>query len=237
VPGKLLPEGLFDWALAWGLAAALAPAQGCVDPRTDYDDFIARVSAIPPPDAAPGASGDTGVASVPCSQVLASKPSGTFYGACLTTANAGDATAAIYVVVQNDVVPDADGTTGKVTITQTFLALHATNISQTVGPPQVYPTAPVTAACQYVVNAGTVNIPAAANSAGADLVLEDTRYRGKIENDDESCTALDAHVTAPVTVDLTQGGNYCVFRRAPASGAITPITLADFACPDAPSGT
>jgi hypothetical protein len=175
------------------------------------------------------------VVALPCSQVLASSPSGTFYGACLTSANAGDQTAAIYVVVKNEVVPDADGMTGKLTTTQTFLALHATNVSQTVGPAVTYPTAPITSACQYVVNAGTVTIPGAANSAGVDLVLEDTRYRGKISNDDESCAALDAQVTAPVTVDLTQGGNYCVFRRAPASGAITPITLADFACPGAPS--
>ncbi len=233
--GNWIQERFPAWTLTWGLAVAVAP--GCIDPRSDYDDFVARASSKVPPDAAsPGASADTGAA-LSCSEVLAASPSGTFYGACLTSANAGDATAAIYVVVQNDVVPDADGTTGKLSSTQTFLALHATNISQTVGPPDVYPTAPITSSCQYVIDAGTVTIPAAANSAGADLVLKGTRYRGKIYNTDASCTALDATVTAPVTVDLTQGGNYCVFRRAPASGAITPFTLADFACPGAPSAT
>jgi hypothetical protein len=214
-----------------GLAAALAPAAGCVNPSGDYEDFVARASAIPIPDASPV---DTGIATIPCSDVLSSSPSGIFYGACLTTASAGDATAAIYVVVQNDVTVDPGGATGKLTVTQTFLDLHPTNTSQKVGPPMTYPQVAITAACTYVLDAGMVTIPAAANSAGVDLVLDGTRYRGKVFNDDASCSALDAKITAPVTVDLTQGGNYCVFRRAPASGAVTPFTLADFACPGAP---
>ena len=231
----MLPQGVGAWTLTLGFAVALwtslLASGGCIDPRGDYDDFVARASSIPPPEA--GAA-DTGIASIPCSEVLSSGPSGTFFGACLTTASAGDATSAIYVVVQNDVVPSADGMTGQLTVTQTFLALHATNISQTAGPPLAYPPVTITPACTYVLDAGTVHIPASANSAAVDLVLDGTRYRGKIFTDSDSCSALDATITAPVTVDLTKGGNYCVFRRAPASGAVTPFTLADFACPGAP---
>ncbi len=230
--GALLPQGVCAWT--FGLAAGLLPAAGCIDPSSDYEDFVARASAIPLPDAS---SVDTGIAAIACSDVLSSSPSGTFYGACLTTASAGDSTAAIYVVVQNDVTVDPGGATGKLTVTQTFLDLHPTNISQKVGAPVTYPQVAITAACTYVLDAGMVTIPAAANSTGVDLVLDGTRYRGKVFNDDASCSALDAKITAPVTVDLTQGGNYCVFRRAPASGAVTPFTLADFACPGAPSAT
>jgi hypothetical protein len=235
VRGELLPQGIGAWTLTLGcavsLGTSLAGSEGCVDPRGDYDDFVARASAIPAPEAGPA---DTGIAGLPCSEVLSSGPSGTFFGACLTTASAGDATSASCGGGQNDVVPSADGTTAQLTVTQTFLDLHATNISQTVGPPLAYRPVTITPECTYVLDAGTVDIPGGANSAGVDLVLDGTRYRGKIFTDDESCSALDATITAPVTVDLTKGGNYCVFRRAPPSGAVTPFTLADFACPGAP---
>ena len=86
-----------------------------------------------------------------------------------------------------------------------------------------------------MLDAGTVTIPGAANSDGVDLVLSGTAYRSKLVTDDLSCAALDTTVTAPVMVDLTKGGNYCVFKRAPADGTVTPFTLADFACPGAPA--
>ena len=124
VRGELIPQGVGARTQTLGLAVALSTSllasQGCIDPRGDYEDFVARASAIPAPEA--GAP-DTGITGLPCSEVLSSGPSGTFFGACLTTASAGDATSAIYVVVQNDVVPSADGMTAQLTVTQTFLTL------------------------------------------------------------------------------------------------------------------
>jgi hypothetical protein len=77
-------------------------------------------------------------------------------------------------------------------------------------------------------------IPGPANFSSFTFVLENTQYRGKLLTPDSSCADLDATITSPTTVDLETGGNYCVFRRAPADGAVTRFTLSDYACPGAP---
>lgn len=214
------------------LALAIAiPSGGCIDPQADYDAFVARA---PAPDAQPPASSDADVAD-PCPEILSSNPpGGTFYGACLTTAASGDVTQAIYVKLDTMIVPSADHTTGELTVQMTSLKAHPTNISETVGATTSPPTTAISAQCTYVLDAGTTVIPAAANAADTDLTLENTTYRGKLLTPDLSCSALDATVTSPVPVDLTKGGNYCIFRRAPADGSITPFALDDFACPGAP---
>ena len=89
--------------------------------------------------------------------------------------------------------------------------------------------------CTYVLDAGTTVIPAAASSPPVDLTLANTVYRGKLLTPDTACTALDAMLTSPASLDLTQGGNYCVFRRAPPDGTITPFKLDEFTCPGAPA--
>jgi hypothetical protein len=232
-PGHSLPRGLAPLGrlapfAALGLAGVAA---GCVDPQGDYDAFVERTASQSVIDAG-ATDADTGQ---PCPQVLASQPSGTFFGACLTTASEGNAKDANYVVLNYAITADPGGTTGRLQVTQTFLVLNATNISQTVGPPNPYPSTPIDSNCTYVLDAGQLDIPAAANSFGVDLILSGTRYRGKILDADSSCSDLDATVTSPVTVDLTGGGNYCVFRRAPPDGAVTPFALSDFACPSAPA--
>jgi hypothetical protein len=207
------------------------PAAACIDPQADYNAFVARA---PAPEARPPASSDAEMAD-PCPQILSSKPpGGTFYGACLTTANSGDVTQATYVKLDTTVVPSADFTTGELTVQITSLMVHPTNISQTVGATTSPPTAPISTECTYVLEAGTTVIPAAANAASTALTLQNTQYRGKLLTPDESCSALDATVTSPVMVDLTKGGNYCIFRRVPADGSITLFTIDDFACPGAP---
>ncbi len=202
---------------------------GCIDPQGDYDAFVARApapdSAAPVSDAQPAD---------PCNVVLSGNPTGVFYGACLTTANAGDITQAIYVKLDTTVVPSPDHTSGQLTTHITSLANDATNVSQTVGDTSSPPTAAVSTQCTYVLDAGTIVIPAAANAAKTDLTLTNTHYRGKLLTPDSSCTALDATITSPVMIDLTMGGNYCVFRRAPADGTVTRFKLSDLACPEAP---
>jgi hypothetical protein len=219
--------------LGGSLSLALLPLSvGCLDPQADYDAFVARA---PAPDAQPPLN-DAQVAD-PCTEVLAGHPSGTFYGACLTTANTGDVTQATYVKLDTVVTPNADGATGQLATKITSLQHNPTNVSQTVGVTSSPPAAPISAQCTYVLEAGTTVIPAAANSAQMDLVLSNTRYRGKLLTPDSSCTALDATITSPVMIDLTKGGNYCVFRRAPSDGSVTPFKIDDFACPGAPSAT
>ncbi len=217
-------------ALSFGVLAALQDSTACIDPTSDYNDFIARAPA-PPLDASVG---DGGVPALPCSQVLAGSPSGTFYGACLTTANAGDATEAIYVLVHLTVMPGGGGSADEVAVTMTSLQSHPTNISQTVGATSSPPATTLSSECTFVADAGTIVIPGAANALGSDLTLTGTTYGWKLLTPDASCTSLSATVTVPTTVDLTQGGNYCVFKRAPADGSVTDFTLGDFVCAGAP---
>jgi hypothetical protein len=208
---------------------------GCVNPQADYNDFVARA---PAPDAQ--VTGGDAQATDPCPQILGGTPSGTFYGACMTTASSGDVTQATYVKLDTTVVASADHKTGQLTVAITSLQRTPaggppTNVSQTVGATTNPPAAAVSKECTYVIEAGTTVIPAASNAAKMDLTLTGTRYRGKLLTQDESCTALDATITTPVTVDLTKGGNNCIFRRAPKEGTITPFKLAEFACPGAPA--
>jgi hypothetical protein len=213
----------------FGLAILVA---ACADPQGDYDSFLARA---PAPDAQPAAVGDAQPAEA-CPMILMGQASGVFYGGCLTTAAAGDVTQATYVRLDTMVVPSSDYKTGQLTVKITSLKLHATNVSQTVGDVTAPPSAMIAPDCTYVIEAGTTVIPAAATSLNTELVLSNTRYRGKLLTQDESCNDLDATLTTPVTLDLTMGGNACVFRRAPTDGAVTDFLkkASDFVCPGAP---
>ena len=209
-------------------ALACAAFVGCIDPQSDYNAFVARA---PAPDAAPLA--DDAQVVDPCSVVLAGNPSGTFYGACLTTANSHDIKQATYVKLDATVVKNADGT-ASVTSRITSLVYEPTNVSQTIGATSSPPTATISASCTYVLEAGTIVIPAQANMASTELTLSNTRYRGKLLTPDSSCTALDATLTSPISLDLTMGGNYCIFRRPMPDGSITLFTLDEINCPGAP---
>jgi hypothetical protein len=225
------PRGALPaFARAFPFALSAAAAAACIDPQGDYDAFVARA---PAPDAAISGGSDAQVAD-PCPTVLAGPPSGVFFGACMTTASAGDVTQATYVKLESTIAPSADHTTGELTARITSLVRNPTNISQTVGATTTPPAAPISKDCTYVIEAGTMVIPADSNAAKMDLTLEGTRYRGKLLTSDESCSDLDATITMPVTIDLTKGMNYCVFKRAPPGGAVTLFKLADFECPGAP---
>jgi hypothetical protein len=209
---------------------ALGVSFGCVDPQGDYDAFVARAVV---PDAQPPSAADA-QPTEPCPQILAGPPSGVFYGACLTAAASGDLKQATYVKLESTIMPNADHTAGTLTVQLTSLRYGATNVSDTVGATQSPPPAAISAECTYVLEAGTTTIPAEAYYSPTELVLTGTRYRGKLLSEDESCSDLDATVTSPVTVPLTMGGNYCVFRRAPQDGTVTPFVLAEFQCAGAP---
>jgi hypothetical protein len=212
---------------------ALGVSFGCIDPRADYDAFVARAIV---PDAQPTSSADA-QPTEPCPQILSGPTSSVFYGACLTTAASGDLRQATYVKLDSTLLANADHTAGTLTVQLTSLRFGAANVSDIVGATQSPPPAAISPQCTYVIEAGTTTIPAEANYANTELVLMNTRYRGKLVSQDESCSDLDATVTTPVTVDLTMGGNYCVFRRAPPGGAVTPFKLSDFQCPGAPPPT
>jgi hypothetical protein len=216
---------------ASGVSALLAVGAlvACIDPGADYEAFVARA---PAPDAEVSAA--DAYTGEPCMQVLAGPRTGTFYGACLTTAASGDITQATYVKLDISVDVNPDGATGTLTAAFTSLKYQATNVSQTEGPTQHPAPAAIAKDCTYVIDAGTTNIPAAAYKLNADLTLAGTRYRGKLLTPDESCSDLDATLTAPVMLDLTTGGNYCTFKRAPPDGSITLFKKEDYACPGAP---
>jgi len=233
VPRALLPHLIRSLVATFAALSALGQGGGCIEPDTEYKDFIARAPA-PSLDASPSA-GDSAPPALPCAQLMADAGglSGTFYGACLTTASAGDATQAIYTVVDFTVTPGSGGAADTVSASMTSLQLKPTNVSQTVGGVSNPPPAPLSSACTFVLDAGTISIPGPANATGAVLTMTGTTYSCKLLTPDASCGAFSATITMPVMLDLTKGGNYCVFRRAPADGSITLFTLSDFTCPDA----
>jgi hypothetical protein len=212
--------------------AALRQGTGCVDPKTDYDDYLARV----PTATFDASASDQSTPALPCSTILAGNASGVFYGACLTEVSMGDPNGEIFAVLHETVTANADGTTGTIGISQAYLQANATNVSQTASAFIDYPALPISSDCTYILSAGDVTIPGASNSDKVDLVLSGTTYLAKLLSDDQACAVFSAMLTAPVSLDLTMGGNYCLFQRAPADGTVTKFPAADFvsACPGAP---
>jgi hypothetical protein len=215
LPLRKLRGDLTKWVLGVG---AFPIAAGCVDPRSDYEDFLGR-----PVIQREASTSD--VEQSPCRDVLAQDLSGNYFGSCFVKAVMLPFSLAVEQVVR----PSADGTTGEIDVSFTALTLMATSLSDTTGMKTVLKTVPVDSECRYREDVGTLILPAAANSLDRDLESVDVVLRGKLLSADRSCSELDGRVPL-VNLSLDDDGDVCVYVRAPDDGSLPTVGAGDYAC-------
>lgn len=225
------PNGLTFRARALGasLSAPLAAllvmpclSGACVDPKQDYDDWIARTAdaratVYVPPDSAAfeGSPPDGGFA-------------GTFFMACLPSTSLGDVGQALLSKVVLQYTADGNGG-GTVDYRAIALRIGSTDLSQSVGTPTILNGVRVTSFVAPLVY-GPTTIPATADPlTPLDIIFQDLTLFMHIEDDTHLCATLSGHLVQPEVIDLSQPGSNCVLR--PSSGPIPKLVTDDFHCP------
>ena len=206
---------LTKWVLGVGFFLI---ATGCVDPRADYDEFLAR----------PAIERDAGKVDVevsPCQDLLAQDLNGQYFAKCFVTA----VQQPFLLAVEQTVRPSGDGMTAELDVAFTALTTTATSLNDTAGTKTMVKTT-VDSECRYRQDVGSLVLPAAANSTGRDVETSDIVFRGRLLSVERSCSELDGKVVVPLMLSLDADGDVCSYVRMPADGSLPPITNADFVC-------
>jgi hypothetical protein len=205
-------------------ALALASLAACVNPKNDYEDYIARTkdaeTTLPTDDASfDGVSGDA--AGFTQSYVMACISQSTGESITLPT---------LFIATASFVASDSNGD-GTINFTDTALVVGATDTSDLAGGAPTPVSATVTAS-QADLNFGNTTIPAAADPLGQGPIVFSTNnlhvYIGPGTN---LCGIITGHTTSPEITDLTSG-NICIFFPFEGSvGQVPTLTQAEFHCP------
>ena len=207
---------LKKWSLGLGLFSVAAV--GCIDPKADYEEYLAR--PVPVREA-----GTADVAQSPCAEVLAQNLNGKYFGSCFVKT----AGSAFSLAVDQTVVPSSDGLTGEIAISFTALRTDAKTMADTAGATTVLKPVPVDGECRYREDVGTLVLPAAANSIGTDLESVDVVLRGKLLTKDRSCSELDGRVPA-YGITFNDDGDACIYVPAPDDGSLVTIAPEEYVC-------
>jgi hypothetical protein len=217
-----MPRLLTRGAAFGGTAAALAVAlvmPGCVDPQSDYNDWLARTA-----DARAGGS------IIDVGATDGGLPDGGFTGtyamACSTSVNPGAKDATIFTSTMT-YTPNASGG-GTLIFQNQPLVVGATTLTQTVGNPSNNQPVPITSDGKGTLVYGPVIIPGAANPVtGGDVVFSgDATLHFRVLGADTTCAGLTGTITSPlqVSMDPTKG-DVCVFLPvASSSSSFPPVT-------------
>ncbi|MET0592895.1 MAG: hypothetical protein ABW133_09360 [Polyangiaceae bacterium] len=204
----------------WVLGVGFFPiAIGCVDPRADYDEFLAR--PVTQKDA-----GNVDVQTSPCQELLSQDLNAQYFAKCFVAA----VQAPFLLAVEQTVRPSADGMTGELDMSFTALKTTATSLNDTAGMKTVLKTVPVDSECRYRQDAGSLVLPPEANTTGRDVETNDVVFRGRLLSAERSCSELDGKVVAPLMLSLDADGDVCAYVRMPADGSLPNITNSDFVC-------
>ena len=205
---RVLCLGLVPWAVF-----------GCVDPSSDFEEFVRRPFV-------PREAGTADVAESPCGEVLAQNLDGKYVGSCLVKAVG----VPFSLAVEQKVRPSADGMTGEIDVSFTALRTDATNLSDTTGSTTTLMTVPVDEQCRYREDVGTLILPSAANSLGRDIESTEVVLRGKILTADRSCSELDGRVSTPIMLSFHDDGDVCIYLRAPEDGSLPTLPMEEYVC-------
>jgi hypothetical protein len=215
------------------IAAALASATlatlatGCVDPKHDFDDWLARTadarSLVPVFDG--GASdGAAGESSLPDAGF-----GGTYLMACLSSLNPNPAQALLFRA-DAQFTPAAAGGGGTLDFSQTPLVTGAQTIddSAPMGSTSSVNGSVVALDGTCDVHVGPTTIPASADPLGAQIVFADSALHFHVSSGG-LCAALSGHVTLPLDTNLDPTRSFCIFR--PPTPPFPVFQSADFHCP------
>lgn len=190
---------------------------GCVDPRTDYNDFLTRTAD------ARAAANDTDSGPIEAEAPMAAFQ-GTYVMACLSSSLGGNPADALLFVASLKFTPSSGGG-GTLQYNHAPLVAHATDVSQTAGP-WVFPTdmpktVQVAANGLAQVDLGPGSVPASANGATGQEIdfstsLLDLIVAANPASPDgvQICAGEEGQTTAPISQTLSKEENPCIYRPA-----------------------
>ena len=217
--------------VATGMALAVA---ACVDPQSDYANYLARTEAGASPTGEGGPISDGG----------ASPEAGftqEYVMACTSQIAQGSAAQATYFMVTVAYTPGAPGQDGTLDFTDQALALGPTmpgypngsppaGVSPGIGNVVTVNGSPVTPDGHCDVVFGPTTIPGAANPiTGTDIQFTDSTLHFLVGPGSQLCAELSGDVTEPLVVTLDPTQNICVFKET--TGPVDPLTQAEVHCP------
>jgi hypothetical protein len=202
----------------------------CVNPKTDYDDFVARtadsVPTVPADDAAiDNASPESGF-------------TGQYVMACVSQVSDGDPKDATYFQVTATFKPAASGVGGTFDFSDQALPLGPgsppappTSTAGAIGAVFTVLGSTVTADGRCDVVFGPTVVPGAADAVvvGSDIDFTDSTLHFVIGPGSHLCADLSGTVTSPLNVTLVPALNICALT--PTTGPVEPLTQADVHCP------
>ena len=210
--------GTFAPLMALALAA-------CVNPKNDYDDYLARTAdadTTPPVEDAgtfDGTAGDAGFQNQ------------AFVMACLSELEPTIPYATYFVGTAT--FDSTGGGNGTLDFSDVAIALSnngaspPTSITDTVGTPATVNGTVVTGGKASIVF-GPTNVPAAASPLGSEIVFTDSTLTVLIQDDALLCGNLAGDVTEPDILTLNPSMNICVFYP----GTSVPVLQqSQFHCP------
>jgi hypothetical protein len=208
------------------VSLAAASAGGCVTPKSDYDDWLART-----------ADARAGQAVVDGGVFEGSLPEGgfdnTYFMACVSQIASSDITKATLFAAHVVYTPSAGGG-GQFTFSNQPLNSYQhtpTSLSDTAGPAATPVTVPVDADGKATIDFGPSTVPGADNAiTGQDVLFAANATLNFIIGPGTSvCAGLTGNITQPFPVTLDLHKDVCVFR--PSTGDIPTLAQTDVHCP------
>jgi len=208
-------------------ALAFSSLSACVNPKTDYDDYLARTAdaetTIPTGDASfDGLSGDAGFQNQ------------SYVMACVSQSFNDSVTEPTLFVATASFMPTDSTGDGTFNFTDQALVVGATDTTDLApgGSPTPINGSAVTGGKVDVVF-GPTSVPAAADPImEGPIVFSDDTLHFYIGPGVNLCAGLSGHTTEPLVTTLTADQNICVFFPFEgATGQVPALTQAEFHCP------
>jgi hypothetical protein len=201
----------------------------CVNPKTDYDDYLARTAdadtTIPTDDASfDGLSGsDAGFMNQ------------YYVMACVSQTLNDDPTKPTLFIATASFVPSDSNGDGTFNFSDQALVVGATDTSSAnlAGAPPVAINGSMVTGGKVDVDFGMTSVPAAADPLMAgDIVFSDNTLHVYIGPGVNLCAKLSGTTTLPLPTVLDPNQNFCAFfPYQGATGTVPPLTAANFHCP------
>jgi hypothetical protein len=201
---------------------------GCVDPRSDYEDYLSRTAD------ARAAAEETDAGTVDSAAPDAAFQQ-TYLMACLPGLFGGNVTDAVLFSASLTYKPTSGGG-GQLTVSETSLVAGASNLTQTVGDSVASQPTAVAANGTATASLPSPGLPAAANPTGMGAIDFDGEPQLSLvfvptATDVQVCAGLSANITSPVKATLTKNDTPCIFLPMKPQDTFPPLTESQFHCP------
>ena len=209
-------------------AAASALLVSCVNPKTDYDDYLARTAdadiTVPTEDASfDGLSGDAGFMNQ------------NYVMACVSESLQDDPTKPTLFIATASFLPSDSTGDGTMNFSDQALVVGATDTTNLAGSDPVAINGSVVTGGKVDVNFGATSVPANADPLGlGPIVFSDNTLHIYILQGpgNNLCATLSGDTTEPLATVLHANANFCAFfPYQGAVGTVPPLTSANFHCP------